>query len=100
MRVRWRRLFVYPRAHLRHWGPEVELEVRGLVCSLCAQRVRQGLIRLPQVKEAQVDLESGLVRVQLKAPTSWESLERAVMDTVIWPWGRRLLALVPFLGRR
>ncbi len=101
MRVKWRRLFIFPRARvLAFEGRTAHLQVEGLVCDLCAARVRRGLLSLPQVREAQVDLEGGTATVHLQGPVADEALVRAVHRQVIWPWARCLLALVPFLGRR
>jgi len=101
MRIKWRRLFVFPRAHVAAAeGQTVRLEVQGLVCDLCAARVRRGLLSLPQVQEAQVDLEEGTATVRLRGAAEEGALVQAVHRQVIWPWARRLLSLLPFLGRR
>ncbi len=72
-------------------GETVQLRIEGLVCDLCALRARQGLLSLPGVREAEVDLESGTATVQAESPLSDEAVAKAVGGTVIFPRLRRLL---------
>jgi len=100
MRVLWRRLFTFPRARVTSSdGHVAQMEVTGLVCDLCAARVRRGLSSLPQVEDVTVDLERGQATALLREPVEEGQLVQAVEKTVIWPWARRLLSLTPFLGR-
>ncbi len=92
MRVHWRRLFHMPRTRLLGSdGETVQLRIEGLVCDICALRARQGLLSLPGVREAEVDLESGTATVRAQAPLSAQILEEAVGRTVLFPRLRRLL---------
>ncbi|MDT7943479.1 MAG: heavy metal-associated domain-containing protein [Dehalococcoidia bacterium] len=101
MRVIWRRLFIFPRARVTSLDGQVaQVEVAGLVCDLCAARVRRGLSSLPQVEDVTVDLERGQATALLRGPVEEGQLAQAVEKMVIWPWARRLLSLMPFLGRR
>jgi copper chaperone CopZ len=92
MRVHWRRLFYRPRAVVTAREGEVAtLRIEGLVCDLCAARARRGLLSLPGVRGATVDLESGTALVRSAAPLPEGALERAVESTVLFPRLRRLL---------
>lgn len=104
MRLQLRNLFVLPRA--RALSPErdgngqvLRLEIDGLVCALCAGRVRAALAGLPGVTSARVDLATGTAVVRACIPLSPQSVQEAVQGRVIFPWARRLLATIPWLGR-
>jgi len=43
--------------------PEVVLTVSGMSCQHCVNAVHHALVELAGVQEAQVDLDSGIVRV-------------------------------------
>jgi copper chaperone CopZ len=92
MRVYWRRLLQRPQAQVvAQQGQSHHLRIEGLVCDLCAWRARRGLLSLPGVKAATVDLAQGSAVVQAEGPLPAEALERAVLATVIFPRLRRLL---------
>jgi|DewCreStandDraft_5_1066085.scaffolds.fasta_scaffold00371_20 copper chaperone CopZ len=102
MRIYWRRLFHLPRTSvLGCEGETVRLRIEGLACDLCAARARRGLLSLPGVREATVDLATGTASVKADAPPSAEAIERAVGRTVIFPRLRRWLdGLRRALGRQ
>jgi hypothetical protein len=52
------------------------------------------------VEDVTVDLERGQATALLRGPVEEGQLAQAVEEMVIWPWARRLLSLMPFLGRR
>lgn len=57
------------------------LQVRGMGCGNCAQRVRNSLLLLPGVLAARVDLEDGLVRVNFSSEeTELQQMLDAVAD--------------------
>ncbi|HXG41647.1 MAG TPA: heavy metal-associated domain-containing protein [Dehalococcoidia bacterium] len=92
MRVYWRRLLYRPRAVVTaREGEAVTLRIEGLVCDLCAARARRGLLSLPGVERATVDLEAGTARVWCAPSTPDGALEGAVASTVILPRLRWLL---------
>ena len=61
---------------------DVELVVFGLSCPLCASNLDNQLRRIPGVAGQQVDLESGIIQVQVRSGgfVQTESLRRAVAD--------------------
>ncbi|MBI4570612.1 MAG: heavy-metal-associated domain-containing protein [Chloroflexi bacterium] len=68
LRILPRRLLTEPsaaieRVEARGRGAVATLRVEGLVCDACAARVRSHLRRLPGVRAARIDLESGRARV-------------------------------------
>lgn len=54
-----------------HGSAVAVLRVTGMGCGNCANRVRNGLLGLPGVLAARVDLDQGLVRVNF-APSATE----------------------------
>jgi copper chaperone len=57
------------------------LRVDGMGCSGCATRVRNGLLSVPGVLAARVELEEGVVRVNFDSPrTPVQDLLDAVAD--------------------
>jgi copper chaperone CopZ len=75
-------------------GPSGELSfrVRGMVCNLCALRVKRALEGLPGVEEAEVDLETERATVRHKGGgVSSGNLGRAVASKVVFSRLRRLL---------
>lgn len=48
-------------------GATVDLQVRGMVCGVCAMRTRSALLATPGVEAASVDLDAGTARLHLEA---------------------------------
>ena len=99
MRIRPRKLFSYPRVTLRRLErPDggatlAELSVDGLVCDVCATRVRRALADLPGATAAEVDLDSGAASVTFAGQAaSEEALARAVEGQVLLRPARRWLS--------
>ncbi len=64
-----------------HGSAVAVLRVTGMGCGNCANRVRNGLLALPGVLAAQVDLGEGLVRVNFRPnDTELQNLLEAVSD--------------------
>lgn len=57
----------------------IELKVAGMTCGSCVSRVKQTLLALPGVHDAQVDLAQGIARVNVEdAGASQPALIQAV----------------------
>ena len=56
------------------------LNIDGLFCGVCANRVTASLSRLDAVESATCDLESATATVQLTGPVDEEELRQAVLD--------------------
>ncbi|MXX31506.1 MAG: heavy-metal-associated domain-containing protein [Chloroflexi bacterium] len=57
-----------------------ELQIDGLFCAVCANRVTASLSRLDGVKSASCDLESAIATVRLSGAVDEEALRQAVFD--------------------
>lgn len=94
MKIRPSQLLIAPRARLlSESADEVRLVVDGLVCSICAGRVRSALVRRPGVESATCSLETGEAAVRLAPgapqPSDWTAVVEA---EVILPRLRRWIA--------
>ena len=107
--IDWRRLGLRPRnlwtapaakvhSTAQHAGAtqEAVVEVQGLLCHLCARRVRRFLQAVPGVEVASCDLQSqqAIMRYDVHRCTPAD-LEHAVVGAAIAMPLRRLLARVP-----
>ena len=99
LRIRLRRLFVYPRVSVRRFehgdggSTTAVLTIDGLVCDVCAARARRGLSDLPGATAASVDLEGGAATVTFAGQAaSEEALAAAVERQVLLRPMRRWLA--------
>lgn len=55
---------------------EVQLKVEGMVCDGCSTRVEEALKKLDGIGSVKVDLESGLVDLNVKAATQMDAVNR------------------------
>ena len=56
------------------------LQIEGLFCAVCANRVTNSLNRLDAVESASCDLESATATVRLSGSVSEDELRQAVLD--------------------
>ena len=99
LKVRLRRLFVYPRVSVRRCelgdsgSTTATLSIDGLVCDVCAARAQRGLANLPGATAAIVDLERGAATVTFAGQAaSEEMLAKTVEAQVLVRPARRWLA--------
>jgi len=59
---------------------EATLQIEGLFCGVCANRVSNSLNQLDAVESASCDLESATASVQLSGPVDEHELRQAVLD--------------------
>lgn len=78
--IKPRRMLKAPDARLAAIdGQQATLEIEGLFCKVCANRVTNSLNQLDAVESATCDLESATASVQLKSDVSEEELRAAVI---------------------
>ncbi|MEX0800196.1 MAG: heavy metal-associated domain-containing protein [Dehalococcoidia bacterium] len=105
MRIKPGRLFQKPKARIvrEHapdpWPRRVWLEIDGMVCDICARRVRRGLESLDGVVQAEVDLDMGGAALISNGEVKEEDLTRAIEDKVILSWARGALSRLNGGGR-
>jgi len=58
---------------------EASLEIEGLFCGICANRVANSLSQIDGVSSATCDLERATATVQLSSPVTEEALRAAVI---------------------
>ena len=56
------------------------MQIEGLFCAVCANRVTASLSRVEGVQSASCDLESAMATVQLSGPVDEAELRQAVFD--------------------
>ena len=97
-----RRLFTVPKARVVEQSETAAtLEIDGLVCSICANRVRSSLRALDGVADAACSLNSGTATVTLTDPAlDAATLARAVESVAILTPVRRMLAALAQRMRR
>ena len=97
-----RRMFTVPRARVvNRIGDSATLEIDGLVCSICANRVRASLRDLDGVADAECSLDSGIATVTLtQSELDSATLTGAVESVAILTPVRRMLAAVARSVRR
>ncbi|MBO4770890.1 MAG: heavy metal translocating P-type ATPase [Clostridia bacterium] len=64
---------------------EVTLKVDGMMCSRCEAHVKNALEKCPQVKSAQADHNTGMVRVELKKNVPTEKLRKIISEAGYTP---------------
>jgi len=101
VRILWHRLLANPATRvLSREGDVARVKVEGLVCDrICAVRTKQALERIDGVREASVDLDSGVATV-LGAPASDDAYERAVTSAVAARGARRAIERIANAVRR
>ena len=72
------------------------LAIEGLVCGLCAARVRAALAAVPGVDEARVSLSDGVVELRHggQSRPDADTLRRALDSVVVGRGARRALAML------
>ena len=48
------------------FAKDINVQVKGMVCSMCAQGIQKKFNKLPEVKEIKVDLDKKIVSIQTK----------------------------------
>ena len=66
---------------------EATLQIEGLFCGVCANRVTNSLNQLDAVEAASCDLESATATVRLSGPVDEDELRQAVFDAA---WAKPL----------
>ena len=66
----------------------VDIKVRGMVCSFCAQGIKKNLCKLKTVKDVEVNLKKGFVSIQVK---DGKKLDMIVLEEIIKEAGYRVL---------
>lgn len=105
MRIKPGRLFQRPQARIvrEHapdpWPSRVWVEIDGMVCDICARRVRKGLESLDGVLQAEVDLDMGGAVLITSGKVTDEELARAIKGKVILSWARDALSRLNGGGR-
>jgi copper chaperone CopZ len=102
MKVKPGKLFEKPKARIVRevetgsWPRRVWVEVDGMVCNVCAGRVREGLEGIEGVVRADVDLDLGeaVLITRREHKISEEDLQEAVKGRVILSWARGALSRV------
>lgn len=61
--------------------------IEGMACNHCAATVHHALVRVPGVKEANVDITKGTAEIQMAEGTSLVELKQAVSDAGYEPIG-------------
>ena len=92
MRIFWRRLLTAPSVRvLSSEDDTVRLKVEGLACDgVCAVRAQDALRRVPGVRDAIVDFDSGIATV-VGTPTDAAVYDRAVKRVVAGMGLRRVV---------
>ena len=68
--------------------PVATIQANGLSCPLCASNIDEVIARMPGVKQVQVDLGAGLIRVGLDPAADWPTAQQlgdAVRDAGFTP---------------
>lgn len=52
-------------ATLSSWAESIQVEVSGMVCSMCAQGIEKKFKKLDVVKSVKVDLDNKMVHIEL-----------------------------------
>lgn len=66
---------------------EKTMLIEGMACNHCAATVHHALVRVPGVKEANVDITKGTAEIQMAEGTSLVELKQAVSDAGYEPIG-------------
>ena len=66
----------------------VDIKVRGMVCSFCAQGIKKNLCKLKTVKDVEVNLKKGFVSIQV---VDCKKLDMEEVEEIIKDAGYRVL---------
>ena len=66
----------------------VEVKIKGMVCSFCAQGLKKSISKLKVVEDVKVNLKKGFVSIQVKAN---EKLDMKEIEQIIIDSGYRIL---------
>ncbi len=66
----------------------VNVKVRGMVCSFCAQGIKKSISKLKVVEDVEVNLKKGFVSIQVKEN---EKLDMKEVEQIIIDSGYRIL---------
>ena len=66
----------------------VDIKVRGMVCSFCAQGIKKNLSKLKTVKDVEVNLKKGFVSIEVK---DGKKLDMKEVEEIIKDAGYRVL---------
>ena len=66
--------------HLTAFAEIVQVEVKGMVCSLCAQGIKKNMLKTKKVETVDVDLDKKLVTIEVKNQTQFSDSE---INTII-----------------
>ena len=66
----------------------VDIKVRGMVCSFCAQGIEKNISKLKMVKNVDVNLKKGFVSIQVK---DGKKLDMKEVEEIIKDAGYRVL---------
>lgn len=59
---------------------EVTIEVGGMMCEMCVKHVKNALSKLPGVIDVEVDLKSGMAKVQSESPLDEGEMKKAIEE--------------------
>lgn len=59
---------------------EIDLNVEGMKCSGCENRVKNVLKSIDGVEEVEASHESGKVNIKLSKDVSWDEIKKAIED--------------------
>ncbi len=78
------RLLTAPDSHVTALDDQrATLEIQGLFCGICANRVSDSLANLKGVESASCNLETAQAEVQLSSSVDEAALRQAVLDAAI-----------------
>lgn len=66
----------------------IDIKVRGMVCSFCAQGIKKSISTLKVVEDVEVNLKKGFVSIQVK---EGEKLDMKEIEQIIIDSGYRIL---------
>ena len=66
----------------------IDIKVRGMVCSFCAQGIKKSISKLKVVEDVKVNLKKGFVSIQVKEN---EKLDMKEIEQIIIDSGYRIL---------
>ena len=66
----------------------IDIKVRGMVCSFCAQGIKKSISKLKVVEDVEVNLKKGFVSIQVKED---EKLDMKEIEQIIIDSGYRIL---------
>lgn len=79
--IKPKRMLRAPDSHVTELNEgQASLQIEGLFCAVCANRVTASLNRIDGVESASCDLDSATATVRLNAPVDETALRQAVFD--------------------